>query len=422
MKRRFFILTQPGVAIMAAVMVLLLIGIASILASKSVQIGPGISASSEEFAVKQGVIACAGVVMSLIVMRIGYLRIAQHSYLIFAGCLVLLLPMVLAKTFHITFGGLVPESRGAYRWIQLPGFQLQPSELMKVGYILALAWYLRFRANYRRFSGLLLPFLVSLVPMVLILRQPDLGTVLLFFPILFGMLFVAGAQPKHLLAIIALGVASAPLLWLKMHDYQKSRVVAVALQSESLRKRIAADPEKYAFTGFDKRDVMEWEVSSGMQLVNSKAALGSGGMFGQGWGKGTYVEQHFLPDRHNDFVFAIVGHEWGFFGCMVVLACFAVIIVAGMEIAVETSEPLGRLMALGVVCLIAAQTLINLGMTVGLMPITGMTLPFVSYGGSSLLTNFLAISLLISVSQYRPFMLAKKPFEWQRLEAEGQVG
>jgi rod shape determining protein RodA len=421
MKRRRMLITQPGLAIALAVLVLLLIGIASILASKTVQVGR-MSTPSHWFAAKQGIIAIAGIGLALVVMWIGYVRIAHYAYPIFVLCLLLLLPMLIAKTFGISFGGLVPESRGAYRWINLPGFQFQPSELMKVGYILALAWYLRYRRNYRRFSGLLLPFLVSTIPMVLILRQPDLGTVLLFFPILFGMLYVAGARGSHLLLILGLGVACVPLLWWKMHAYQRSRIVAVALQSDALRARMVADPDKYAFTGFGKRDVMEWEVSSGMQLVRSKAALGSGGFFGQGWGQGTYVEYNFLPDRHNDFVFAIVGHQWGFLGCLVVLVCYAVIVLAGMEIAADTPEPLGRLLAMGVVCLIAAQALINLGMTVGLMPITGMNLPFVSYGGSSLLTNFLAVGLLVSVSQYRPFMLAKKPFEWQHRESAGQVG
>jgi cell division protein FtsW (lipid II flippase) len=403
------------------VCVLLLVGIASILASSSVPVGRT-TAPSEVFAIKQAIVALIALAGCAVVLRIGYIRIARWAYVLFGLCLLLLVPMIVAKKFDTTLGGLVPASRGAYRWIELPGFQLQPSEAMKIGYILALAWYLRYRHNYRRLSGLLLPFMVSLAPMGLILAQPDLGTVLLFFPVLFGMLFVAGAKIRHLVLIVALGAACTPLLWWKMHPYQRSRVVAVALQSESLRERIATNPEKYAFTGFDRRDVMEWEVSSGMQLVRSKAALGSGGFLGQGWGHGTYVEYNFLPDRHNDFVFAIVGHQWGFLGCLVVLLCYAVIVVAGMEIATVTAEPLGRLVAMGVVCLIAAQALINLGMTVGLMPITGMTLPFVSYGGSSLLTNFLAVALLISVSQHRPFMLAKKPFEWQRLETHSQPG
>ena len=185
------------------------------------------------------------------------------------------------------------------------------------------------------------------------------------------------------------------------------------LQSEELRAKVASAPEKYTFIGVDRREALEWKASSGMQLVRSKAALGSGGVFGQGWGRGTYVEYNFLPDRHNDFVFAILGHQWGLVGCMVVLCCYVAIVVAGVEIASVTTEPFGRLLAMGVVCLIAAQALINVGMTVGLMPITGMTLPFVSYGGSSLLTNFLAAALLVSVSQHRPFILARKPFEWE---------
>ncbi|HRX85158.1 MAG TPA: FtsW/RodA/SpoVE family cell cycle protein [Phycisphaerae bacterium] len=419
MKRPVYALTQPGWAIVLAVLVLLGGGIASILASNTVPVGRT-TAPSEVFAIKQAVIALVSACCGVVILRVGYLRIARHAYLIFGACMVLLVPMIVAKKLGTTLGGLVPASRGAYRWIELPGFQLQPSELMKIGYILALAWYLRYRHNYRRFSGLLLPFLISLVPMAMILAEPDLGTVLLFFPILFGMLFVAGAKIKHLLLIIALGLACVPVLWMKMHPYQRSRVVAVALQSESLRERMVKNPKKYAFTGFDRRDVMEWEVSSGMQLVRSKAALGSGGFLGQGWGHGTYVEYNFLPDRHNDFVFAIVGHQWGFVGCLVVLLCYGVIVVAGVEIATVTAEPLGRLVAMGVVSLIAAQALINLGMTVGLMPVTGMTLPFVSYGGTSLVTNFIAIALLVSVSQHRPFMLAKKPFEWQKAEARSQ--
>ncbi len=416
MKRPLLDLTRPGWAIAFAVGVLLLIGLASILACKSVPVGTR-TASSTAFAVKQALIAGAGLIAALVVLRIGYMRIARYSYAIFGICLVLLVPLLIAKVFHFSFGGMVPESRGVHRWIRLPGFQLQPSEVMKVGYILALAWYLRFRKNYRTFSGLLLPFVISLAPMTLILLQPDLGTVILLFPVLFGMLFAAGARIRHLAIIMLLGVVATPLMWQGMRDYQRARIVSVALQSRELREKMIAHPEQYTFTGFNKKRVLEWKVDSGMQLVRSKAALGSGGLFGQGWGHGTYVEYNFLPDRHNDMVFAIVGHQWGFVGCLLVLACYAVIVVAGVEIASQTSEPLGRLVAMGVVCLIAAQTVINVGMTVGLMPITGMTLPFVSYGGSSLLTNILAVALLISVSQHRPFTLAPKPFEWDRRDA-----
>ena len=124
------------------------------------------------------------------------------------------------------------------------------------------------------------------------------------------------------------------------------------------------------------------------------------------------MDYGFLPDRHNDFVFSLVGHQFGLLGCLVILGCFAAIIMAGATIATATTEPEGRLLAVGVIALLAAQVTINIGMTVGLMPITGMTLPFVSYGGSSLLANAMAIALLISVSQDRPFLLSPKPFEF----------
>ena len=354
MKRPIHDLTQPGWAVAFAVLVLLGLGIASIYASSSVRVG-SVDVSGKLFAAKQAINAGVSLVLVGLILRIGYMRIARYAYLIFAACLLMLIPMLLAKMLHVSFGGLVPASRGAYRWIQLPGYQLQPSEMMKIGYILALAWYLRYRKNYRNFSGLLFPFAVSVVPMAMILLQPDLGTVLLFFPVLFGMLFVAGARIQHLAVIIGLGLLASPFMWLQMKPYQRSRITAVLMQAPSLREKIVEDSEKYAFTGVDKQEALEWEASSGMQLVRSKAALGSGGFMGQGWGQGTYVEYNFLPDRHNDFVFAIIGHQWGLVGCFVVLACFVVIVVSGVEIATVTSEPCGRLLAMGVVCLIAAQ-------------------------------------------------------------------
>ncbi|MCH7808829.1 MAG: FtsW/RodA/SpoVE family cell cycle protein [Planctomycetes bacterium] len=146
--------------------------------------------------------------------------------------------------------------------------------------------------------------------------------------------------------------------------------------------------------------------------IHSKNAIASGGLFGYGWGKGIYVTSGLLPDRHNDFVFSIIAHQWGLFACLLVLACFAAITMAGVAIASATSEPFARLLAVGLTALIATQALVNVGMTVGLMPITGMTLPFVSYGGSSLLTNFVAVALLISISKHRPYLLALKPFEF----------
>jgi len=402
-------LTRAGWAIVVAVAALYLIGLASIYASEAAKPTP-------EFTRKQLVFLLGGVVLGYVILRIGFQRISENAYLLFGLALVALVPPALARILHSDFGGYVPDIRGAHRWIVLPGFQLQPSEIMKVAYILGLAWYLRQGDQCRTFKGLCWPLAGSAVPLVLILLEPDLGTVLLILPVLFAMLFLAGARVRHLALIAAMGVALAPLFWLKMRPYQRLRITAVVLQSERIRADMDANPRKYAFLNPDagalRREARRWTRSSGWQLVSSKAALGSGGLVGQGWGHGTYVEHSFLPDRHNDFVFALIGHQWGLAGCLIVLLGYIVIILAGAVIATGSSDAVGRLLAAGVAVLMATQVLINVGMCLGLMPITGMTLPFVSYGGSSLLTNFIAVALLISVAQHRPYLFTAKPFDF----------
>ncbi len=407
MKRPITDLTRPGWIILAAVGVLALVGVVSIYGAESVR--PG----RPTFTIKQmlflGVSAGAGVLF----LKIGYRRIAQYAYPIAILAVALLVPLTIAKMAGIELGGLLSPRRNVYRWISLPGFNFQPSEIMKLAYILALAHYLRFRKNYRRFSGLLLPFGLTMIPLGLILSEPDLGTALLMMPVLFVMLFLAGAHLKHLALIALVGVVCVPIV---AKPYQIARITTLLMQSETFREQVTENPDRYEFLGLNKQSVANWRQGNGWQLIHSKAALGSGGVLGQGWGKGTYVDYRFLPDRHNDFVFSLVGHQFGLLGCLVILGCFAAIIVAGATIAMATIEPEGRLLAVGVVALLAAQVTSNISMTVGLMPITGMTLPFVSYGGSSLLANSMAVALLISVSQDRPFLLSPKPFEFPSQE------
>ncbi len=414
MRRATHDLTQPGWAITIAAAVLLVIGIAGIYVTDTHYVrghdGP-------QNAAKQCAFVVFGLILATAVLRIGYVSISRHAYLIFALLLLALIPLLVAKLSGTSFGGLIRPRNGAYRWISLPGFQLQPSEFMKVAYLLALAWYLRYRRNYRRFGGLMLPIAISAIPLSLILFEPDLGTVLLLLPVLFTMLFVAGARLRHLAIILLLGLVVSPLAWKRLRGYQRLRVSAVLLQSDTLRRAVIDRPEAYKFLA-SKRQAVEWAASSGYQLVHSKNAVGSGGIAGRGWGNGVYVTGGLLPDRHNDFIFSIIAHQWGLIGCLIVLACYAVIVLAGVRIASATNEPFGRLLAVGVVALIVTQAIINTGMAVGLMPITGMTLPFVSYGGSSLLSNFIALALLISVSQHRPFLLAVRPFEFTREHAE----
>ncbi len=351
------------------------------------------------------------------IVLLGYQRLGRHAYALLAGCVLLLVWLLPDMP-------LVLERNGSRRWIGLGPVVIQPSELTKVAYVLAMAWYLRYRRNYRTLGGLVQPFLITLVPMALIKLQPDLGTVLLFLPVLMAMLLAAGAKVRHLLVVILMGVACLPLLWFKIASYQRLRIVGVVLQDPGIRAALERRPElwqSFRPPGVRPADwiaeLTEWEVRSGFQLTHSKTAIGSGGLLGQGWRRGLFVEYDILPERQNDFIFALVAHQWGTWGAVGVLLCYALLTVAGFEIATLTNEPMGRLVAVGAATMLAVQALTNVLMTLGLGPVTGVTLPFVSQGGSSLLTSFALLGLLVSVARIRPITLATPPFEFDE-EAE----
>jgi cell division protein FtsW (lipid II flippase) len=298
----------------------------------------------------------------------------------------------------------------AYRWIKLPivGLSLQPSEFCKLAYILALAWYLRYRSNYRSLSTLIGPFALTLLPMVLILFEPDLGTVLLMMPILFTMLFVAGAKVKHLLIIILMALMVSPLLWYRMEDYQRIRISSVVLQNAWIREKAEKHPwvgEVLVGTKFSEK---LWKSDWGWHLIRSKYAVASGGAKGYGFRRGPFVKYNFLEARHNDFIFAIIAQQWGFWGCLAVLGLYIIIIGCGLEIAANNTDPFGKLLAVGIVAMFVVEVIINVSMTVGLMPITGLTLPLISYGGSSLLVSMASIGLLNNIGRCRPFSVAPK--------------
>lgn len=364
-----------------------------------------------------------GLSVMLVVMWIGYRRLGIWSYILFGICLLMLMYLVLDRWISLP---LVKEIRNARRWILIGPIPLQVSELTKITYVLALAWYLRYRRNYRTLTGLMIPFAITMIPMFFILLQPDLGTVLLFLPILFAMLFAAGARIKHFLLIMVLGFCCIPFFWLKIHDYQRLRITGVLLQSPSLREYLEEPPTYFTSrkTRWDwlrpadsdrhrwRRELLEWETDSGYQLVSSKIAIGSGGFDGQGWGKGVFIEYPFLPERHNDFIFALIANQWGMLGALGILFCYGLIVLIGFIIASMTVDPYGRLIAVGLSTMIAVQALTNLAMTIGLGPITGVTLPFVSAGGSSLVTSFISLGLLMSIARRRPNIIGHPPFEF----------
>jgi len=360
---------------------------------------------------KQVVFAIVGLAGFIVINSINYRRFGSISYWIFAGVLLLLVILLVSK--YIVVLPFAKPINGTYRWIwfsigdrALPS--LQPSEFCKLVYILALAWYLRYRSNYRNFKALIGPFALALLPMILILPEPDLGTVLLMMPILFTMLFVAGAKVKHLLIIIFMAVMVSPLLWFKMEDYQRIRISSVVLQNAWVREKAERHPMLGEILVGTKFSEKKWKSDWGWHLIRSKYAVASGSVKGYGFRQGPFVKYNFLTERHNDFIFAIIAHQWGFWGCLGLLGLYIIIVSCGLEIAANNTDPFGRLLATGIVAMFVVEVIINVGMTVGLMPITGLTLPFVSYGGSSLLVSMVSIGLLNNIGRCRPFSLARK--------------
>lgn len=351
---------------------------------------------------KQLIFAAVGVVAMAVVQAINYQKIGRFAWTLYILGLGMVLYTIVPFTHvaeRVQTPLMVPYTNGAYAWINAGPIKLQPTELMKIGFILVMARYLRFRNNYRTFKGLLGPFLLALAPIGLILKQPDLGTVLIFVPVLFAMLFVAGAQFRHLLAIVGMGLALAPLMWLSgtdmpvfrhmpvlVKDYQRARVYALFSNDPAISRK------------------------ENFQPLRALMALGSGGLSGKGIG--VVPIGGLVPEAHNDMILALIGEQFGFFGVAAILAAYIVLFATGVEIAARTREPFGRLVAIGIVALLAGQAFLNLSVTLRMMPVTGVTLPFVSYGGSSLLSSFIAAGLLLNVGQNRPLVMARNAFEF----------
>lgn len=400
-----------SVFIVVSMTALIIVGIVAIDVSEQAEGGGGTLAK------KQVVFAALGVLAFVIAVMIPYQKIGARAYLIFG----------------ITLGFLVlvfflPATRGVYRWIDLKVFKFQPSELAKLSYIILLAWYLRLGNHYRKLIGLIPPFLLTFVPMVLILREPDLGTAILFLPTLFFMLYMAGAKLRHLAGIIVVATTLVfipiPRFTAAMEQSEISERKATAYWTIGNEKKtepkiivsaaILATMKQHQLPRIDgwlRQNDADVVRDKGFQLHYSKIVLGSGKFSGsKNWIDANWYFR-MLPDDHTDFIFSIAGGQWGFAGCVFVLLLYAVILLLGVEVAATTYDPFGRLLSVGVIGLLVSQMFINIGMTMGIMPITGMTLPFVSYGGSSLVVNCIALGLLVNVAQRRPILLGRRPFE-----------
>ena len=352
---------------------------------------------------KQLVFIAVGAACLIAFQAVNYQVIGRWSWAFYGVSMLLIVYTLLPGVPRSGFGS-VPVINGAHPWIKFGPFSLQPSELMKIAFVMVLARYLRFRSNYRTLKGLFAPFSLALFPVAMIMKQPDLGTALTFIPALFAMLFVAGAKRWHLLAVLGMAIVAAPIMWMAgpapegpgLPVFKYLPAVIKPYQRERVRSMFHNDPKT--------------EREKGYQQKYALVAFGSGGITGKG--AGDIPVGRFVPEAHNDMIFALVGEQFGLLGALAVLISYAGLFAAGVEIAGNTKEPFGRLIAVGVVALLAGQTFLNLMVALKLMPVTGVTLPFVSYGGSSLLASFMAAGLLLNIGQNRPYVMAKDSFEY----------
>ncbi|MFA4837988.1 MAG: rod shape-determining protein RodA [Candidatus Neomarinimicrobiota bacterium] len=335
----------------------------------------------------------------------------DSAYIIYCvGIVFVILPFFLGRA-----------TSGAYRWIGFGALRFQPSEFMKLLVILSIAKYLcRTDLPITQFKSLVPPLVFGLLPMVIVLSQPDLGTSLVYFAVIFPMLIWAGARTFHIFILLApiLSVVTAfnfytffvwvillivvfyitreklwlsivlfifnlslgyltPILWNHLKPYQQNRIFTLF--------NIEADPQ-----------------GAGYQVLQSQIAIGSGGLIGKGPGRGTQTHLKFLPEQHNDFIFSVVGEEYGFIGTVVVLILFFFLIIVFINSAFRLKDRFGSLIIIGVASALFFHVAVNIAMTVGFMPVTGIPLPFLSYGGSFIFTCYAAIGMVMNVSTEKP--------------------
>lgn len=321
---------------------------------------------TDVFFKKQILLYFAGLIAMCVVIYFDYNVYGQFSHIIYAVNIILLIAVLVSGRFAM----------GAQRWIKIGGFGLQPSELAKLAIIITLAKHLSGKEKLDSLKDLLSIGIHVGIPMLLIMKQPDLGTSLVLVAISFGMMFIAGVSTKLLVGIVSTGVLSLPVMWNFLKEYQKKRIL-VFLNPEN-------DP-----------------LGAGYHVIQSMIAIGSGRLFGKGLFKGTQNQLNFLPEQHTDFIFSVLGEELGFVGAVILLLLYFILLMRFVHLATQAKDMFGMLIIVGVISMFGFHILVNIGMTVGIMPITGLPLPFMSYGGSSLIANMMAVGLVLNVAMRR---------------------
>ena len=315
------------------------------------------------FVARQGIFALVNVGFAAFLLNFDYKMLQGYGNKLYVFNLIMLLAVMFVGQ----------SALGAQRWISIGPISIQPSEFSKIIMIVSLATMLENRVGKLNTLHDLLPVAAYVgLPFLLVMKQPDLGTSLVFMAIFFGMIFACGINLKILGGIFATGIAMMPILWHVLKDYQKMRIM------------VFMDPNVDP-------------LGSGYHIIQSKIAIGSGLLFGKGLFEGTQSQLNFLPENHTDVIFAVVGEELGFLGVTFLLLLYLVVLWRGMCIARDASDMFGRLLAVGITSMLAFHVLVNVGMTLGIMPVTGIPLPLMSYGVSSLTTNILSITILMNI-------------------------
>jgi rod shape determining protein RodA len=320
--------------------------------------------------------AALGLFIMFLLSRADYRKFYDIAYIVYAINIILLI--------LVLFMGR--SALGATRWFSLGPLSFQPSELSKLATILFLGRYLSgrrlklsfdFSSSLRSvWDDLILPLSLIIISFLLIFKQPDLGTSILVFGIFLVMLYESGISKRIYFALLAFLAALMPFVWHLLKPYQKTRLTVFLNPNH--------DP-----------------LGAGYTIIQSKIAVGSGGILGKGWLSGSQNQLNFLPERHTDFIFSVIGEEWGIMGALFLLYCFGMIIYCGFTIAEHNKDRFGQLVTIGIITIMALQVVINMGMVMGLLPVVGITLPFVSYGRTSFMVFAIMMGFLLSLSKKR---------------------
>ncbi|MFH1202637.1 MAG: rod shape-determining protein RodA [Candidatus Omnitrophota bacterium] len=352
----------------------LLISVISLLAiySSTNEVGHSFQ---NDFLTRQVIWLSIGIIFLVLMMNFNYRRFNDLAWWFYIlSCILLILVLVVAR-----------PRQGAQRWLDILGLNFQPSELARLSVILVLAKHfskkrldMHFYSNslfsVPIFRDLIFPSMILILPMFLIFKEPHLGAALSLIPVFFAMLLIAGINLRYIFSMFVIGIGGAPILLHLLKGYQKARLLVFLNPN--------LDP-----------------LGAGYTIIQSKIAIGSGGFLGKGWLAGTQNQLNFLPERHTDFIFSVIGEEFGFLGASLIILLYFFIIYRVVEVYKSTNDAFAQLILAGIISLLTFQIVVNIAMTMGMMPVVGLALPLMSYGGSSIFITFLYLGIILNIGR-----------------------